>query len=156
MPYVRAFPVRCDRFSASIEFNTTDRHDAAAQLKVAGWLPCPRKGGKLTGLCPRCRPPLAATVPMLRTTPDMGLVSDEAAAAVVLWSVRRLYLRRASSPSVRSVARSASSAVTTAMRASASNTRCRSADGSSWPTRCAPLSGPSPICCLKTWTGWSL
>lgn len=90
MPYVRAFAVHCDRCSAAVSFNTTDRHDAAAQLRTAGWLPCPRKGGKLTGMCPRCRPPADISTMATRSTPDMGAVSDDAAAAAVLWSVRRL------------------------------------------------------------------
>jgi hypothetical protein len=89
MPYTRRFAVRCDRCTDSVSFNTTDRHEAAVQLQAAGWMPCWRKGGKLVGMCPRCKPSGAPSTGM-RSTPDMLAVSDDAAAAAVLWSVRRL------------------------------------------------------------------
>jgi Zn finger protein HypA/HybF involved in hydrogenase expression len=43
----------CDRCPAKI---TTTTDDPKSELEAADWLPCPRKGGRLVGMCPKCRP----------------------------------------------------------------------------------------------------
>lgn len=57
--------ISCDRCSAKI---TTETSDPKAELKAADWLPCPRKGGRLAGMCPKCRPRGLPTSPG-RSTP---------------------------------------------------------------------------------------
>lgn len=44
-----ALNARCERCK-------TTREGTRVELEAAGWLPCPRKGGKLAWLCPEHNP----------------------------------------------------------------------------------------------------
>lgn len=48
--------VRCDRCPRTIDAGGATLDARVASLRVRGWLDCPRRGGKLSGLCPECRP----------------------------------------------------------------------------------------------------
>lgn len=52
-----ALNARCERCSARKEGKTRD------ELAAAGWLPCPRKGGKLAWMCAECNPVTRGTKP---------------------------------------------------------------------------------------------
>ena len=54
---MRPVTLRCERCpDAKIAIPAARYEVAKPVLEAAGWLPMARKGGKVSGLCPACRP----------------------------------------------------------------------------------------------------